>query len=186
MTPTTMSGRKSTGSAVPLKENKPFLGICLGAQMLARHLGGRVYAHPRWPCGDRLLPDPADRARPRDLRSVAGAGLSVASRRLRSAARRGAAGRGRHVSGAGVPLWRPPMRCNSIPTSPTRRSAAGPCAAMNACCCRDAKPRAAHFSDRAVHDPAGRAWLAAFSITGSASAPIRHRAASHSRVFRFG
>jgi GMP synthase (glutamine-hydrolysing) len=32
--------------AVPLAEGKPFLGICLGAQMLANHLGGRVYAHP--------------------------------------------------------------------------------------------------------------------------------------------
>ncbi len=31
---------------VPLAENKPFLGICLGAQMLARHLGARVAAHP--------------------------------------------------------------------------------------------------------------------------------------------
>lgn len=28
--------------SVPLKEGKPFLGICLGAQMLAHHLGGRV------------------------------------------------------------------------------------------------------------------------------------------------
>lgn len=28
--------------SVALKENKPFLGICLGAQMLARNLGGRV------------------------------------------------------------------------------------------------------------------------------------------------
>ncbi|MEZ5853631.1 MAG: glutamine amidotransferase [Hyphomicrobiaceae bacterium] len=28
--------------AVPLKERKPFFGICLGAQMLARHLGARV------------------------------------------------------------------------------------------------------------------------------------------------
>ncbi|MFN7103257.1 MAG: glutamine amidotransferase [Pseudorhizobium sp.] len=28
--------------AVPLKENKPFLGICLGAQMMVRHLGGTV------------------------------------------------------------------------------------------------------------------------------------------------
>jgi GMP synthase (glutamine-hydrolysing) len=31
---------------VPLRENAPFLGICLGAQMLAAHLGHRVYAHP--------------------------------------------------------------------------------------------------------------------------------------------
>jgi GMP synthase (glutamine-hydrolysing) len=32
--------------SVPLKERKPFLGICLGAQMLARHLGARVCFHP--------------------------------------------------------------------------------------------------------------------------------------------
>ncbi len=31
---------------VALKEEKPLLGLCLGAQMLARHLGARVYAHP--------------------------------------------------------------------------------------------------------------------------------------------
>lgn len=30
---------------VALKERKPFLGICLGAQMLSRHLGGRVGPH---------------------------------------------------------------------------------------------------------------------------------------------
>jgi GMP synthase (glutamine-hydrolysing) len=33
--------------AVPLKEDKPFLGICLGAQMCARALGGRVFPHPQ-------------------------------------------------------------------------------------------------------------------------------------------
>jgi GMP synthase (glutamine-hydrolysing) len=32
--------------AVPLTEKKPFLGICLGAQMLAKHLGARVATHP--------------------------------------------------------------------------------------------------------------------------------------------
>ncbi len=32
--------------AVPLREEKPFFGICLGAQKLVRHLGGTVTAHP--------------------------------------------------------------------------------------------------------------------------------------------
>jgi GMP synthase (glutamine-hydrolysing) len=32
--------------AVPLKEQVPYLGICLGAQLLCRHLGGVVAAHP--------------------------------------------------------------------------------------------------------------------------------------------
>jgi GMP synthase (glutamine-hydrolysing) len=31
--------------AVPLGEEKPFLGVCLGAQMLAKHLGARVFGH---------------------------------------------------------------------------------------------------------------------------------------------
>ena len=30
---------------VPLKEQKPFLGVCLGAQMLSMHLGGQVGPH---------------------------------------------------------------------------------------------------------------------------------------------
>lgn len=37
--------RETDWLAVPLKEGKPFLGICLGAQMLARHLGGTVFCH---------------------------------------------------------------------------------------------------------------------------------------------
>jgi GMP synthase (glutamine-hydrolysing) len=32
--------------SVPLREEKPLLGICLGAQMLARHLGARVFNYP--------------------------------------------------------------------------------------------------------------------------------------------
>ncbi len=34
--------RETDWLAVPLKEDKPFLGICLGAQMLVNHLGGNV------------------------------------------------------------------------------------------------------------------------------------------------
>ena len=33
---------------IPLRENKPFLGICLGAQMLVKHCGGKVETAP---CG---------------------------------------------------------------------------------------------------------------------------------------
>ncbi len=55
--------------AVPLAEKKPFLGICLGAQMLVKQLGGRVEPHhggmteigyyPLKPtdAGRKLLPD---------------------------------------------------------------------------------------------------------------------------------
>ncbi len=38
--------RETDWIAVPLRENKPFLGICLGAQMFARQLGGKVFRHP--------------------------------------------------------------------------------------------------------------------------------------------
>jgi GMP synthase (glutamine-hydrolysing) len=38
--------RETDWLAVPLAENKPLLGICLGAQMLVNHLGGEVKEHP--------------------------------------------------------------------------------------------------------------------------------------------
>ena len=38
--------RETDWLAVPLKENRPFFGICLGAQKLVRHLGGEVSSHP--------------------------------------------------------------------------------------------------------------------------------------------
>lgn len=46
---------------VPLREQAPFLGICLGAQMLARHLGARVAPH-----GDGLAEIGYYRLRPTD------------------------------------------------------------------------------------------------------------------------
>jgi GMP synthase (glutamine-hydrolysing) len=39
--------RETDWLAVPLRENRPFLGICLGAQMLVNHLGGKVEGHQR-------------------------------------------------------------------------------------------------------------------------------------------
>ena len=43
--------RETEWLKVPLREDKPFLGICLGAQMLVNHLGGKVEGHrtrARW------------------------------------------------------------------------------------------------------------------------------------------
>jgi GMP synthase (glutamine-hydrolysing) len=37
--------RETNWLSVPLVENRPFLGICLGAQMLVKHLGGVVRGH---------------------------------------------------------------------------------------------------------------------------------------------
>jgi GMP synthase (glutamine-hydrolysing) len=37
--------RETDWLSVPLGENRPFLGICLGAQMLVNHLGGKVEGH---------------------------------------------------------------------------------------------------------------------------------------------
>jgi GMP synthase (glutamine-hydrolysing) len=38
--------RETDWIGVPLREDKPYLGICLGAQMFARQLGGKVFKHP--------------------------------------------------------------------------------------------------------------------------------------------
>ncbi|SNY90575.1 GMP synthase (glutamine-hydrolysing) [Cohaesibacter sp. ES.047] len=39
--------RETDWISVPLRDNKPFLGICLGGQMLSKQLGGQVTAHPK-------------------------------------------------------------------------------------------------------------------------------------------
>ena len=39
--------RETDWIGVPLLEEKPFLGVCLGAQMLSKHLGGQVMANER-------------------------------------------------------------------------------------------------------------------------------------------
>ena len=96
--------RDRLDGAVPLKEDKPFLGICLGAQMCARALGARVFPHPEGQAEIGYYPIRPTSAGLAAGQRLAGAGLSVAPRGLRSAALRRASGRRRHVRGAGVPL----------------------------------------------------------------------------------
>ena len=82
--------RETEWIGVALKEEKPFLGICLGAQMLANHLGAKVGFHadelaeigyyPLLTTPDGTRPGALPRAR-----------LPVASRGLRAGARRAAA-----------------------------------------------------------------------------------------------
>ncbi len=100
--------------AVPLSENKPFLGICLGAQLLTRHLGGRVGPHPDgWheigyfpvrgtPAGRGRRPPPQERASGRRSRSATSPHGSRGDRSRRNAGR----GTGRPAGPCdGPPCW---------------------------------------------------------------------------------
>ena len=154
--------RETDWIGVPLRDKKPFLGICLGAQMMARHLGSRVYPHPEGHAEVGYYP-----IRPTD-----------AGRRL-------CAEWPDHVyqwhrEGFELPAQGELLaEGDSFPVQAFRYG--GPAFALqfhpdvtHAMMCRwttrghertllpNAKPRVAHFADRAVYDPAGRAWLAAF------------------------
>lgn len=144
---------------VPLKEQKPFIGICLGAQMLARQLGGKVSFHPEGHAEVGYYP----------IRPTA-AGLAVCE-----------------IWPDHVYQWhregfdQPPdttllAEGDLFPVQAFRH---GPAAfglqfhpeVTHAMMCRwttrghermlmpGAKSRAAHFTDRAVHDYAFQAWL---------------------------
>ena len=96
--------------AVPLKEKKPYLGICLGAQMLAKHLGARVYKHADGHAEVGYYPIRPTAAGPRAVPRLARPRLSMAPRRLRPAGQGGAARRRRFVSGPGVQLQQSRLR----------------------------------------------------------------------------
>jgi GMP synthase (glutamine-hydrolysing) len=153
--------RETAWIAVALRENKPFLGICLGAQMLACHLGGRVYPHTEGCAEIGYYP-----IRPTDIgREVCdpwpeqvyqwhregfdlppGAELLAEGDMFPVQAFR--------IGAAYALQFHPDVThatiCRWTTRSHARLSMPG------------TKPRVAHFADRAVYDPAGRAWLAAF------------------------
>lgn len=89
---------------VPLKENKPFLGICLGAQMLSKHLGGKVEADRDGKVEIGWYPLHAtEHGRLFDA-ALAEDGLSFPQGRVRTAARRRASGFRRDLSQPGLSL----------------------------------------------------------------------------------
>jgi GMP synthase (glutamine-hydrolysing) len=147
--------------ALPLQERKPFLGICLGAQMLARQLGSRVYTHAdghaeigyypiRPTATGRTVCDPW----PEQVYQWHREGFDLpADAELLAEGDTFPVQAFRH-GGAYALQFHPDVTHATI----CRWTARG----HDRMLLPGAKPRADHFADRAVHDPAGRAWLTAF------------------------
>jgi GMP synthase (glutamine-hydrolysing) len=148
--------------SVPLKEKKPFLGICLGAQMMARQLGATVCFHPEGmsECGyypirvtddARMLTD----AWPSHVYQWHREGFDLPTGAVLlaegdifqvQAYRYGPAAYGIQFH----PEVTHHMMCRWTTRGHARLDTPG------------AKPRVEHFADRPVYDPAVRAWLGEF------------------------
>lgn len=149
---------------VPLKEKAPLMGICLGAQMLARHLGARVYEHPDGHVEIGYYP-----IRP----TQAGEELGPWPRRMYQWHREG---------------FELPRDAELLATTDTYENQAfryGPSAfglqfhieltlamvhrwttiGAERLKLRGARPRATHFYDRYIYDAENRAWLDNFLCT---------------------
>jgi len=171
--------RETDWLAVPLREKKPFLGICLGAQMLARHLGAPVATHPQgmteigyYPiratqAGRDLLPDWPDHVYQWHREGFAlphGADLLAKGDIFEvQAFRYGPAAYGIQFH----PEVTHAMMCRWTTRGHERMASPG------------ARPRADHFLDRPLYDPAVRTWLTGFleKWTASATAPSLSEAA---------
>ena len=164
-----------------LAAKKPFLGICLGAQLLAKHLGARVYKHPdghaeigyypirptkegRAVCRD--WPDHVYQWHREGFDLPAGAVLLAEGDSFPVQAFSygdSAYAMQFHVEVSYATMCRWTTRGHERMSLP------------------NAKPREAHFQDRLLHDAASRAWLSEFvdhwqrsvlqSATATANAP---------------
>ena len=147
---------------VPLREQRPFLGICLGAQMLAKHLGARVAPHPQGADPDRLLSDPPDR-RPGTRFARTGRRRSITGIAKDSSCRVGAE---LLAEGDDFPVQAFQRgQCVRLPVS-SRRDLRDDALLDHARLRRmdlpGAQPRHQHFEGRAMHDVVERAWLKHF------------------------
>src|SRR3972149_1383168 len=142
---------------VPLKEEIPFFGICLGAQFLARKLGARVAFHPEGlieagyyplkptPQGAALMnwPDHVQHFHREGCELPAGGQLPAAGDIFENQAFR-------YGNAFGVqfhPEVTHHMMCRWTVRAAHRLDLPG------------ARPRGAHFEDRPLHDPKGRSGL---------------------------
>jgi GMP synthase (glutamine-hydrolysing) len=147
--------------AVPLREQRPFLGICLGAQMLAMQLGARVAPHPEGraeigyypirptPAGLDLCPDwPAHvyHWHREGFELPAGAELLAEGGDFPTQAFQSG-----HAFGF---QFHPDVTYAMMHRWTTRG-----CARLDL---PGARPRHHHFADRAIHDVSERAWLKTF------------------------
>jgi len=100
---------------VPLKEHKPFLGICLGAQICAAACGQGVSSPPR-ATPRSAIPDPATSGRPSPS-SMPGRNASISWHRERFDLPPGAEllAEGRYVRSAGYPFRERRSRCQFHP-----------------------------------------------------------------------
>jgi GMP synthase (glutamine-hydrolysing) len=164
--------------AVPLAEKRPFLGICLGAQMLAKHLGARVATHPEGKAEVGYYPIRVTD----DARAVCGHWPNVVYQWHREGFEL--------PHGAKLLAEGDIFRVQALRYGPAAYGVQFHAEVTHAMMCRwttrgharmampGAKQRAAHFAERPVYDQAIRTWLATFleawlandSVTADAAA----------------
>lgn len=148
---------------VPLRDEKPFLGICLGAQMFVRQLGGTVSYHPEgqvevgyYPIRPTATGRMLCRSWPNHVYQWhrEGFDLPPGSELIAEGGADFPVQAFRHGRCAYAIQFHPEvthaMMCRWTTRGHARMELPG------------AKARAAHFADRAVHDYSVRAWLAEF------------------------
>ena len=151
--------------AVPLAEKRPFFGICLGAQMLAKHLGARVSTHPEGQAEVGYYPIRATE----DAHAVCGHWPGVVYQWHREGFEL--------PHGAKLLAEGDTFRVQAMRYGPAAYGVQFHAEVTHAMMCRwttrgharmempGAKQRAAHFAERPVYDQAIRTWLATFLQT---------------------